>query len=282
MIKTTRQLKDKINNLSGGNAEKAQTLFRNYMMERFLERVSLSDYKNNFILKGGMLVASLVGLDMRATMDIDSTVTALTLSVDEAKNVVKSIISIKVDDNVYFEITDAETIMDEFDYPGVRIKLNAYFENSRQPIKLDISTGDVITPSAVHYEYPLMFENRTISVMSYNVETLLAEKLQTIMARAETNTRMRDFYDIYIITKNEEIDYDDLATAFAATCKARNSESQIKDIVEIYSAVAESEAMKKQWDNYKNRNFYVKDISWETVTDVCKNLILKITTSKNP
>ncbi len=277
MIKTTRQLKDKINNLSGGNAEKAQTLFRNYMMERFLERVSLSEYKNKFILKGGMLVASLVGLDMRATMDIDSTVTALTLSVEEAKSVVKSIISIKLDDNASFEITDAETIMDEFDYPGVRIKLNAYFENSRQPIKLDISTGDVITPSAVHYDYPLMFENRTISVLSYNIETLLAEKLQTIMVRAETNTRMRDFYDVYIITKNEEINYDDLSAAFNATCKARNSENQIKDIVEIYSAVAESEAMKKQWDNYKNRNFYVGDISWQSVMDICKDLALRIT-----
>lgn len=118
MIKTTRQLKDKINILSEGNAQKAQTLFRNYMMERFLERVSLSEYRNKFILKGGMLVASLVGLDMRATMDIDSTVTALNLSVEEAKNVVKSIINIKIEDNVSFEITDAETIMNEFDYPG--------------------------------------------------------------------------------------------------------------------------------------------------------------------
>ncbi|MBQ9227478.1 nucleotidyl transferase AbiEii/AbiGii toxin family protein [bacterium] len=277
MIKTTRQLKDKINNLSDGNAEKAQTLFRNYMMERFLERVSLSDYKNNFILKGGMLVASLVGLDMRATMDIDSTITSLSLSVEEAKSVVEFIISIKLDDNVSFEITDAETIMDEFDYPGVRIKLNAYFENSRQPIKLDISTGDVITPSAVHYEYPLMFENRTISVMSYNIETLLAEKLQTIMVRAETNTRMRDYYDVYIIVENEQINYADLSAAFNATCKARNSENQIKDIVEIYTAVAESETMKKQWDNYKSRNFYVGDISWESVSSICKELILKIT-----
>lgn len=276
MIKTTRQLKDKINNLSGGNAEKAQTLFRNYMMERFLERVSLSEYKNKFILKGGMLVASLVGLDMRATMDIDSTVTALNLSVEEAKNVVKSIINIKIEDNVYFEITDAETIMDEFDYPGVRIKLNAYFENSRQPIKLDISTGDVITPSAVHYDYPLMFEDRTISVMSYNIETLLAEKLQTIMVRAEANTRMRDFYDVYIITKNEKINYDDLVAAFAATCKARNSENQIKDIVEIYTAVAESETMKKQWDNYKAKNFYVGEISWEDVIKVCLSLVERL------
>ena len=269
MIKTTRQLKDIINNLLEGNAQKAQTLFRNYMMERFLERVSLSEYRNKFILKGGMLVASLVGLDMRATMDIDSTVTALNLSVEEAKNVVKSIINIKIEDNVSFEITDAETIMDEFDYLGVRIKLNAYFENSRQPIKLDISTGDVITPSAVHYDYPLMFEDRTISVMSYNVETLLAQKLQTIMVRAEANTRMRDFYDVYIITKNEKINCDDLVAAFAATCKARNSENQINNVVEIYTAVAESEAMKRQWNNYKTGSYYVGKLSWESVMAVC-------------
>ena len=165
MIKTTRQLKDKINNMSGGSSEKAQILFRNYMMERFLERVSLSEYKNNFILKGGMLVASLVGLDMRATMDIDTTVTSLNLTVDDANKIITDIISVPVDDNVSFEIVSAETIMDEFDYPGVRIRINAYFENSKQPIKIDISTGDVITPSAVEYDYPLMFEDRTISVI---------------------------------------------------------------------------------------------------------------------
>ena len=122
-----------------------------------------------------------------------------------------------------------------------------------------------------------MFENRTISVMSYNIETLLAEKLQTIMVRAETNTRMRDYYDVYIIVENEQINYADLSAAFNATCKARNSENQIKDIVEIYTAVAESETMKKQWDNYKSRNFYVGDISWESVSSICKELILKIT-----
>lgn len=273
MIKTTRQLKDKINNMSGGSAEKAQTLYRNYMMERFLERVALSEYKNKFILKGGMLVASLVGLDMRATMDIDTTVTALNLSVEDARNIIADIICVPVDDNVTFEIINAETIMDEFDYPGVRVRINAYFENSRQPIKVDVSTGDIITPAAVRYEYPLMFEDRTISVLSYNIETLLAEKLQTIMVRAETNTRMRDFYDVYIIAKNEKINYDDLAAAFAATCKARNSEGYIEKIEEIYIAVAENETMKKQWDNYKAKNFYVGDISWKDVINVCITLL---------
>ena len=277
MIKTTRQLKDKINNMSGGSAEKAQTLFRNYMMERFLERVSLSEYKNKFILKGGMLIASLVGLDMRATMDIDTTLTSLSLNVEDAKKIVSNIISVSVDDNVTFEILSAETIMDEFDYPGVRVRINAFFENSRQPIKIDISTGDVITPSAVKYDYPLMFENRTISVMSYNIETLLSEKLQTIMVRAEANTRMRDFYDIYIISKNEQINYDNLSEAFTATCKARNSEKTVSQMKEIYCSVTESEAMKKQWNNYKAKNFYVGDITWKNVTESCISLINKIT-----
>ncbi len=272
MIKTTRQLKDKINNMSEGSAEKAQILYRNYMMERFLERVALSEYNNKFILKGGMLVASLVGLDMRATMDIDTTVTSLNLSLDDAKRVIGDIINVPIDDNVTFEITSAETIMDEFDYPGVRIRINAYFENSRQPIKIDISTGDVITPSAVKYNYPLMFEDRTISVMSYNIETLLAEKLQTIMVRAETNTRMRDFYDVYVIVQNEKINYNDLSAAFLATCKARNSEEYISKIKEIFSSVAENETMKKQWDNYKSNNFYVGNISWEEAMLNCVNL----------
>ena len=275
MIKTTRQLKDKINNLASGNPEKAQTLYRNYMMERFLERVSLSDYRNKFILKGGMLVASLVGLDMRATMDIDTSITALDLSEDGITKIIRDTISVPVDDNVSFEIVETGTIMDDFDYPGIRIKMLALFGTSRQPIKIDISTGDIITPAAVRYEYPLMFENRTIPVMSYNLETLLAEKLQTIMVRAETNTRMRDFYDVYILAKTETIDYPALAAAFEATCKARNSQALIPNKNAVYSSVMDSAAMKKQWDRYRENSFYVGDLSWEEVIAECIALIAK-------
>ena len=276
MIKTTRQLKDKINNMSGGSAQKAQTLFRNYLMERFLERVSLSKYKNKFILKGGMLVSSLVGLDMRATMDIDTTLTSLNLTPDDAKKMISDIINVPVDDNVVFEIVSVQTIMDESDYPGIRVGMNAYFENARQPIKIDISTGDVITPCAIKYDYALMFENRAITVMSYNIETLLAEKLQTIMVRAEANTRMRDFYDVYIIATNEIIDDDELSAAFHATCKARNSEEYISNIKTIYACVAQNVTMQKQWNNYKSRNYYVGDVSWKDVSATCMELAEKI------
>lgn len=276
MIKTTRQLKDKINNMSGGNPQKAQTLFRNYIMERFLERISLSKYKRKFVLKGGMLVASLVGLNLRATMDVDTTVRSIPLALADAQKIVNEIISLEIDDNIKFKIKDAENIMEEHDYPGIRLKLEAQFENSRQAIKLDISTGDVITPEAIVYEYPLMFEDRTISLYSYNIETLLAEKLETIMARGEANTRMRDFYDIYVISQNEVIDYQDLHNAFVATSKARNTDRLIPQIYYIFDALVESESLIKNWENYKNNNFYVDELSWAEVIDKSIELTEKI------
>ncbi len=272
MIKTVRQLKDLINNRSDGDPLKAQLMFRNYFMERFLERVSVSEYSNMFILKGGMLVASLVGLNMRATMDIDTTVTSMNLTAEQAENVIDSIIDIDLGDNITFETDGSETIRDEFDYPGVRVYICARFEGSEQRFKIDISTGDVITPAAIEYDYPLMFDEGTIPLLSYNVETLLAEKLQTIMARAQANTRMRDFYDVYIISKFEEIDYDDLREAFRKTCESRNTENMIPDIIEIYRAIAENEAMEIQWDNYRRKQYYVGDLTWEDVMGVCISL----------
>ena len=181
MISSSRQLKDKVRNISDGNNNKAATLLRNFMMERFLERVSLSSYRNNFILKGGMLVASIVGVNMRATMDIDTTVKALPLNEQDVQKIIKEICDIKLEDNVSFQIKSIKTIMEEFEYPGIRVMLEATLDRMRQPIKIDISTDDVITPEAVNYDYKLMFEERWISVLTYNIETLLAEKMQTIL-----------------------------------------------------------------------------------------------------
>ena len=166
-------------------------------MERFLERVSVSEYRNNFILKGGMPVASIVGVDMRATMDIDTTVKALPLNEKDARAIIERIGELQLEDGVNFRITSVKEIMEEFDYPGIRMMIEANLERMRQPFKIDISTDDAITPGAVEYKYKLMFEDRSISVLSYNLETLLAEKMQTILARGLANTRMRDFYDVY-------------------------------------------------------------------------------------
>lgn len=273
MIKSTRQLKDKMNNITNGNSKMSQTLFRNYFMERFLERISLSKYNNNFVLKGGMLVASMLGLDSRATMDIDTSVFSIPLTVESAKNLIEEIAKIDIDDNVSFEVTDAEEIMEEHDYHGVRIKLIANFGTFKQPIKIDISTGDVITPSAVEYNYKLMLEDRSIPLLSYNLETLLAEKLETIIARSTANTRMRDFYDVYLLSKTQDIDMQNLKSALYETAKSRNTDLSEENVELVLNEISESKAMFVSWERYKRDNYYVENFDWIDVVNESRELI---------
>lgn len=265
MIHTSKQLKDKVRTLSLGDNDKAKMLIRNFMMERFLERVTLSKYRNNFILKGGMLVASMVGVNMRATMDIDTTVKALPLNEQDAERIIREICKITVEDGVTFEITSVKHIMEDFDYPGIRMMLEAKLEHMRQSIKIDVSTADVITPSAVGYEYKLMFEERTISLLTYNLETLLAEKLQTILARGLANTRLRDFYDVYeLMSKYEEdINSFTMHQAFEATCRKRETGFEQSEAEEILTAIQKDEGLADMWIRYKKKNYYVEDLDWE-------------------
>lgn len=272
MIRTATQLKAKVRNLSGGDSTKAQTLIRNFIMERFLERIALSQYRNNFILKGGMLVAAVVGLDTRATMDIDTTVRSLNLDKESATRTIEDIISVEIPDGVQFQITKVTDIMEEHDYPGIRFMLEAPLDKMRQAIKIDISTGDIITPRAVEYSYKLMFEDRAISLWTYNLETLLAEKLETIMARGTANTRMRDFYDIHVINHQESFDKEVLRKAFLATSEKRDSTIQIPDFRDILSSVESDEAMQTQWESFKTDSFFVGELSWEDVMESVKEL----------
>ena len=275
MIHTSKQLKDKVRNISKGDNDVAKALIRTFMMERFLERVSLSKYRNNFILKGGMLVASIVGVDMRATMDIDTTVKALPLNENDAERIISEICAIPLEDGVTFSITSVTNIMTDFEYPGIRMMLEATLDRMRQSIKLDISTDDVITPSAVKYEYKLMFEDRTISLLTYNTETLLAEKVQTIFARGIANTRMRDFYDVYGIVKMnaEKIDKDVLISAFHATCKKRETVFIKDEMTDTLSKIKENEAMAQMWEQFRKKNFFVGDLQWdEVICDVLKTI----------
>jgi len=276
MIKTATQLKAKVRNLSGGDSTKAQTLIRNFIMERFLERISLSQYRNNFILKGGMLVASVVGLDARATMDIDTTVKSLSLSKEHAQRIVEDIIAVEIPDGLRFRITKVTDIMEEHDYPGVRFFLEATLDQLRQTIKIDISTGDVITPCAIEYQYPLMFEDRSISLWTYNLETLLAEKLETIMARGIANTRLRDFYDIHILTKQKSFDENVLKRAFLATSEKRNTVDQIPDLFSILLTVEEDETMQQLWNNYREDSFFVGELPWREAMNSVKALAERI------
>lgn len=275
MIHTSKQLKDKVRNISKGDNNIARTLIRNFIMERFLERVSVSDYRNNFILKGGMLVASLIGVDMRATIDVDATVKALPVNANDAQRIVSEICDIPLEDRVSFYITSVSDIMTDFEYPGIRMTLEAALERMRQTIKIDISTDDVITPSAVEYEYKLMFEERTISLLTYNVETLLAEKIQTIFARGIANTRLRDFYDIYEIMKIcvAEVDKTLLLKAFRATCKKRETIFSNEEMSETLTLIEENTGMAQMWEQFKKKNYFVGDLDWKDVLSDVLNVI---------
>ena len=272
MIRTATQLKAKIRNLSGGDNDRARMLIRNFVMERFLERVSLSSYRNNFILKGGMLVAAVVGLETRATMDIDTTVKSLTLTMENARRVVEDVIRTDVPDGVSFTITKVSDIMEGHDYPGIRFILEASLDKMKQAIKVDISTGDIITPGAVEYSYKLMFEDRSISIWTYNLETLLGEKLETIMARETANTRMRDFYDIHILMSRTAVDYKLLKSAFLATSEKRATTALVPRIDAILEEVRTDKTMESLWEKYRKENFFVGDLTWEDVNESVKKL----------
>lgn len=266
MIKTSRQLKDKVRNMARGDSAKAQLLIRNYGMERFLERVSLSEHRDNFILKGGMLVSAMVGLENRATMDIDTSIRNMPLDTIAAKAMVEEIIAVPVDDNICFEINDFGTIMDDAEYSGVRISLNAFLDATRIPLKIDISTGDAITPAAVNYQYKLMFEERYITLWAYNLETVLAEKIETVLSRSVLNTRLRDFYDLYVLQDTGlEIDKATLAAALTATARKRGSEQALALYERTLDEIRISPLMREQWERYQGKNNYAASIVWDDV-----------------
>lgn len=276
MITTARQLKDLIRNLSKKKSADAQILMRNYMMERFLERISLSTYKDQFILKGGMLVAAMVGLDARATMDLDATIKGTNVNVTDVETVISRIISIPLDDGVSFRIKQISEIMEEADYPGVRVSMETKFDGVITPLKIDISTGDVITPGEIKYNFKLMLEERTIEVWAYNLETVLAEKLETVISRNVTNTRMRDFYDIYILQKlyGEQIKKEVLWNALVATAGKRGTLGRIEsgEIREIFDEVESSPVMEKLWKTYQKNYAYSVEISWHIVLESVRYL----------
>ena len=242
---TPEQIKGRIKSVAKQNNADARTLMRIYMMERFLERLAQSEYRDNFIIKGGILVTAMIGVAHRSTMDIDTSMKNLNLSAEDALRVVNQVKDIDLDDGVSFEVKDVSNIMDEMEYPGIRVTMNANVGRLITPLKIDISTGDVITPRAIEFNYDLLLEDRSISLWSYNLETILAEKLQTVLARGILNTRMRDFYDIRILldTYEDKVNKAVLKDAFAATCKKRGTDhlqEQAEEIIKIIEANTKS------------------------------------------
>ena len=211
-MKNAMQLKAYVKNIAKEKDISAQLVLQNYMLERYLERVSLSEYRDKYIIKGGFLIASLVGLESRATMDLDATIKGYPVNEDSIRSMVESIISVPVDDGISFQIKDIGLIREDDEYGGIRVSLNANYEKMAVPLKLDITTGDKITPGEIEYSYKLMMEERSISILSYNLSTILAEKLETVVSRGDQNTRPRDYYDIFILSKLQDKRLNDVTT----------------------------------------------------------------------
>ena len=275
MIHSSKQLKDLIRNLSKEVGIEAHVLIRKYMMERFLERVSSSKYNGSFILKGGMLVAAFVGVEARATMDIDTTIKGIPVTMVDMERIITEISNIDLEDNVKFRIKKVSEIMDEAEYSGIRFSMDALLDGAVIPLKIDISTGDVITPREIDYSYKLMFEDRTIPIMTYTIETVLAEKLETVISRSITNTRMRDFYDIHILLKSQNIDADILALALERTAKKRGNFNLLENAESVLKVVKSDEDMKRLWDIYQKKFKYAGEYTWDEVIHSVRELSIE-------
>lgn len=275
MIHSSKQLKDLIRNLSKEVGIEAHVLIRKYMMERFLERVSSSKYNGSFILKGGMLVAAFVGVEARATMDIDTTIKGIPVTIVDMERTITEISNIDLEDNVKFRIKKVSEIMDEAEYSGIRFSMDAVLDGAVIPLKIDISTGDVITPREIAYSYKLMFEDRTIPIMTYPIETVLAEKLETVISRSITNTRMRDFYDIHILLKSQNINADILALALERTAKKRGNFSLLENVESVLKIVKSDEDMKRLWNIYQKKFKYAGEYTWDEVIHSVRELSIE-------
>lgn len=272
---TPEQIKGRIKSVAKQNNADARTLMRIYMMERFLERLAQSEYRDNFIIKGGILVTAMIGVAHRSTMDIDTSMKNLNLSAEDALRVVNQVKDIDLDDGVSFEVKDVSNIMDEMEYPGIRVTVNANVGRLITPLKIDISTGDVITPRAIEFNYDLLLEDRSISLWSYNLETILAEKLQTVLARGILNTRMRDFYDIRMLldTYEDKVNKAVLKDAFAATCKKRGTDHLQEQAEEIIKIIEADEQLQVLWRAYQKKYSYAAEIDYASVISGVRKLM---------
>ncbi len=260
------QLKAKIRNLSKEKKIPAQVLLQNYMFERFLIRLSQSNYQNNFIIKGGMLVASIVGLAHRATMDLDTTLKNMPLKPDVLKSAIEQIASIPLEDGISFSVGQLSPIREDDLYGGYRLALIATYETIVTPLSIDISTGDTITPSAEQHVFHEMFnEVKQFSLWAYNIETILAEKIETILRRNVFNTRPRDFYDAYILLRTQSYDKEIFLQALRATAEHRKTVDEIADVETKLTLIATSNELQQMWQKYQNQFDYAKDIPYSDI-----------------
>lgn len=270
-MKTTNamQLKAIIKKMAEEMNVSSQLVLQNYMFERLLERISLSSYRNDIIIKGGVLIGSLIGIDKRTTLDLDTTIKGFSLTHEAICKVFKEICSIKVNDDIKFDLLRSEDIRETDDYPGIRVFLKANYPPMAIPLVVDVTTGDKITPHEIKYSYPLRFDAGYLSVMAYPLETILAEKLETVLARGIANTRPRDYYDIYMLWKlrGEECSIETLKTALEATAEKRGSLQIVRDFEHITKVVVKDDQMNARWVSYTERFSYAQKLDFEKTCD---------------
>ena len=275
MAKNTMSFKAIINNIAKENKVASQAVLQTYMLERLLERISLSQYKNNFILKGGMLISAMLGIDSRTTMDMDTTIKGFPLTEENINKIMKEICEIKIEDNVTFKINNTVLIREDDDYGGFRITFEANYNNEMPVVlKIDVTTGDKITYKEIEYEFSLMLEDRKIRVLSYNLETVIAEKFESIIKRGPLTTRIRDYYDIYMLTntQSKNIEEKELKDAIKETSKYRDSVKNIECWQETMDLIRENENLLKQWKKYQKNNIYATDIEYEDLIEAIEKI----------
>lgn len=267
--------KEKIKNIENEYNLTHYEVLQRFMFERILERISISKYKNNFILKGGLLLSAMFGIDNRTTKDIDTTITGIDVSKEKVMKILNEILSIDINDSVKFDLINITDIRQEDEYGGNKYHIVGKFGNLKVNLEIDISTGDKVTPRQLKFKYPLTFEDRSILINSYNMETILSEKIETVLRRGRFNSRMKDFYDIYYFLKylKNDMDMNILKMAIKNTFDSRDSLSYFKDYKEIMNSIRYSELMIKQWKIYSNKYNYANNISFNDILDMLEKFL---------
>jgi predicted nucleotidyltransferase component of viral defense system len=267
-MKSAIQLKTLIGNMAKEKGLQHEILLRHYMHERFLKRVSKSKYSHQFVLKGGLLIADMIGINARSTKDLDATIRGFSLTEENLTRVLNEIIAVPVDDNIKMSLFKLERIRDEADYPGIRVTIKTSLDKTRQNIIIDLTSGDVITPGEVEYVYKPLFEADSINIKAYNTETVLAEKLETILEKSTATTRMKDYYDLYALDalKAAEINWELFNTAFKNTAESRGSYHQLLEVGhENIEAIKQSENLAGYWNRYQQAYHYATGLKWDKV-----------------
>ena len=273
-MKTPEQLKGFIRSMVAKKNLRAQEVLQMFLFERILERLAVSRYQNNFILKGGLLIASMIGISERTTMDMDTTVRGIQMEEDEIVAAINEILAIDVDDSIIFEFKGIEPIREDDAYNNFRVHLRAKYGKIDSPMKIDITTGDVITPAAIQYNFPMLFEEKTVSIMAYTLETVLAEKYETIIRRNIGTTRARDYYDLHTLyqSRKQEVRPEILKAAVLHTAKKRDSVEDIHDWKDILLDIREENNLQRLWDNYVSENKYIGELTFQEVFDTLEEV----------